>query len=280
MSRSVAALSVAFLGFTITVTPASHDWGDVAVNANVDKDFAVAGIANKDSALATVTGTDANQFIMQGGNDRCEVDTANGFQCSFSVTFWPKSIGPKTATLVVRDYHGSRVSVPLKGRGVQPVCESKVVLCNYAHLYKGIFSWNDVLRGAKSSTVIAVTANIDGLKVVCSGTQTITEEGVARVWTSNGSGLVAVEFKEDDTMRKVYNITVACPSPGNADTPSERAELGHFDQQSYEQRTTAAGGPIVPGVDLVGSSSEENPANDPVNGITGTVTVKWNLKKK
>jgi hypothetical protein len=277
LSRSTAALSAVFAAFTLTITPTSHDYGEVAVNAQTSKDFVVAGVANGDSALAILTGPDANQWKLQGWSVCHKLDSQA--KCSFEVDFWPKSVGPKTAALVVRDSYGNRVTAQLKGKAVQPICESKVVFCNYAHLYKGVFSWNDALRGGNSSTVIVMQADIDGLSVKCNGTETITGQGTTQVLTSNGSGLVAVEFKVDDTMRQVYNITVACPSPGNADTPSQRAELGHFDQQTYDQQTTNAGVPVTPGVDLIGSSSYENPANDPVNGVTGTVTVKWNLKR-
>ena len=164
--------------------------------------------------------------------------------------------------------------------GVDPDCVMKVVACNYAHLYSGVFSWNSVLKAPNSSTVIVMQADIDGLRVTCSGTETVTDNGVSHVMKSQGNGLVAVEFKNDEDKRPVYNITVACPSPGDADTPSQPAELGHFDQQTYDQLTTAAGGPISPGVDLIGSSTYPNPDNDAVNGVTGDVVVKWSLKHK
>ncbi len=279
MSRSAAALAVGFLVASITITPASHDFGDVAVNASVAKDFLVGGVANRDSALAILTGPDATQWIIQDGAERCWVNLQDSIPCSFNLSFWPKSLGPKTATLVVRDYHGNRVTAQLKGKGVQALCEMKVVFCNYAHLYSGVFKWDDVLRAPKASTVIAVEAKVDSGRVSCNGTETLTDEGGSRVLTSNGNGLIAVEFKVDDTMRQVYNITVACPSPGDADTPSQRAELGHFDQQSYDQRTTAAGVPVAPGVDVIGDNSYES-GTDPVNNVTGRVTVTWNLKRQ
>jgi hypothetical protein len=159
-------------------------------------------------------------------------------------------------------------------------CEPKVVFCNYAHLYSGGFSWNDSLKGAKSSTFIAMRADIDGLRVACNGTETMTDEGGTKVLKSQGTGLVAVEFKDDENQRPAYNITVACPSPGDAETPSQPAELGHFDQQTYDQLKTSGGPRIIPGVALIGSSRYENPAADSVNGVTGTVTVTWNLKRK
>jgi len=193
--------------------------------------------------------------------------------------------------LVVKDFRGGRATAALKGNGVRALCENKVVSCNYAHLYSGVFSWNDGLQGAGSSTSIVMQADIDGLNVACNGTETIRDEGGSHVLVSKGSGLVAVEFKVDDENRKVYNITVACPSPGNSDKPSQRAELGHFDQQTYEQLKTKAGPPIVPkgentlidftpGVDLIGTTSYPNPGVDQLNGVTGTVVVTWKLTRK
>ena len=41
-------------------------------------------------------------------------------------------------------------------------------------------------------------ADIDGLRVTCSGTETVTDNGVSHVMKSQGNGLVAVEFKNDE----------------------------------------------------------------------------------
>jgi hypothetical protein len=283
MSRSAVTLAVAFVAITITVTPSSQDFGDTAISGgHVQKNFAVAGIANRDSASATLTGRDASEWtVMSATMGRCTVDKANGTPCEFVVGFDPTTPGPKTASLIVRDYHGNRVSVPLTGRGVQPICVPKVVFCNYAHLYSGVFSWNYVLRGPGSSSTVIAQADIRGLDVTCNATETIAAKGSdTHVFISKGKGLVAVEFKVDDENRKVYNITVACPTPGNKDTPSQPAELGHFDQQTYDQLKTDSGVVVSPGVDLCGTSSSPAPEADDVNGITGTVVVTWELRRK
>lgn len=297
VSRSAVALAVGFVAASITITPTSHDFGNVAVNGVAFKAFPVGGLRATDSATGSLTGPDADQFIIgpssQGGvrSELCRVDLADAQTCGFDVLFSPKSKGPKSATLVVKDFRGGRATAALKGNGVEAVCEMKVVSCNYAHLYSGVFSWNDGLQAAGSSTSIVMQADIDGLNVACNGTETIRDEGGSHVLISKGSGLVAVEFKTDDENRSVYNITVACPTPGNSDNPSQRAELGHFDQQTYDQLKTKAGPPkipnventlidVTPGVDLIGTTSYPNPGVDAVNGVTGTVVVTWKLKRK
>ncbi len=280
MSRSAAALTVGFLVSSITITPASRDYGDVAVNGTTTKTFVVGGLATRDSALAIVTGPDARQWIIQASTNLCRVDPQDPDPCSFEVSFNPNSTGPKTATLVVRDFRGGRVTAQLKGKGVVALCEMKVVFCNYAHLYTGVFKWNSVLTAPKSSTIIAVQADVVGGRVTCNGSETLTEDGVSRVLKVQGNGLIAVEFKVDDTNSKVYNITVACPSPGDAGNPSQPAELGHFDQQSYDQRKTSAGVDVAPGVDLIGTNDYEDGASDAANGVNGRVTVSWSLKRQ
>jgi hypothetical protein len=279
MKKYSISLAAVLLAFSITVSPTNVDYGNVAVRAITYRTITVGGVPHGDSATATLTGLNAGDWFINGGGNKCLDESKKGYPCAFEIGFMPKSKGPKSAKLVVA-YRGSTASSTLKGIGVDAVCEQKVVLCNYAHLYKGVFSWNEGLRGPNSSTVTVMQADIDGLTVACNGTMTITDEGGTHVFTSNGKGLVAVEFKIDDQERKVYNITVACPSPGNAGKPSQPAELGHFDMQTYDQLHPQRGVPVVEGMDLAGNSSYENPAADALNGVTGQVIVRWNLKRK
>src|SRR6476659_4021745 len=83
-------------------------------------------------------GPDANQWILSDIANRCSVDVQDSIPCSFELRFWPQSLGPKTATLVVRDYHGNRVTAQLKGKGVQALCEMKVVSCKRASVRRGV----------------------------------------------------------------------------------------------------------------------------------------------
>lgn len=154
------------------------------------------------------------------------------------------------------------------------------MFCNYAHLYTGVVRWNSVLRGPTSSTTIAVQVDVVMGRASCNGSETISDVASgSKRGDITGDGLIAVEFKVDDARRQVYNITVACPSPSwratetDAAIPSRPAQLGDYEQQSYDQPAESVG------MDLVGSNSYQDGAADPVNNVDGTVTVSWSLKR-
>jgi hypothetical protein len=85
----------------------------------------------------------------------------------------------------------------------------------------------------------------------------------------------------------VYRITAACPSPhwpatsDTEDEPSRPAEMGHGEQSSDKQ-PAAAGAMTLDALisrlpKLEGKLSF--PSNDPSNGVTGSMTITWNLKR-
>jgi hypothetical protein len=110
-----------------------------------------------------------------------------------------------------------------------------------------------------------------------------------------GVGLIGIEFSEggihsvggqevelaEDTPS--YNVTIACPSPtmtvtggGETETtPAEEARWG----SSWEIQTYDWPGDFET-PELKGSTTWDHPDADPPNGITGSVTVKWNLVKQ
>jgi len=149
-----------------------------------------------------------------------------------------------------------------------------VVSCNYARGYNGSFDWQIVLQAQKSRYDEAVSVGITNGVVTCDGTAKETDVGGTRIGRIVGKGLLAVEFKNDSLGKLVYEITAACPTPAWPGTPSQPAELGHTGQESYEQPATAIG------MNLKGGSTYPAPETDPVNGVTGTVSVSWDLKHK
>ena len=188
-------------------------------------------------------------------------------------TFSPSPIAPpsqryQVATLVVGavDGHGA-VAGTRQGQ-----CQMKVVSCNYAHNYSGTFIWSKTLTGSASRNTERVQVEVVRGVASCNGAETDTENGRTLTGPVVGPGLIAVEFEKN-----IYRITVACPSPDwpatpdAAATPSRPAELGHNDQQSYDQPAPP------PGANLVGSYSNPAPETDPVNAVTGLVTVSWEL---
>jgi hypothetical protein len=102
--------------------------------------------------------------------------------------------------------------------------------------------------------------------------------GITRVGSIAGTGLIAVEFLEDPIYPLVYLITVACPTPAFAATasdpadPSRPAELGQGELLSEKQPAADVG------IDLEGTISYPSPDTDPLNGVTGHVSISWKLK--
>jgi hypothetical protein len=196
------------------------------------------------------------------------------------VDFRPTTTGRKAATLLVTDNHGQRVTAALTGEGVTGVgCRMQVVYCNYAHLYSGTFIWTSTLAAPGSQDGEHVQVDVANGVATCNGSASSSEQGNTRTGAITGSGLIAIEFERDDAYRPVYRITVACPTPawpagenGEPATPSRPAELGHNEQKSYDQ---PASGP--PGMTLRGSYSNPAPETDALNGVTGTVSVSWEL---
>lgn len=176
-----------------------------------------------------------------------------------------------TAPSPTRPYMRSRSG---RAGGQQLSCKMWVVSCNYAEHYMGRFDWQLVLQGGKSRHEEVVSVGITNGVVKCDGTAKDTDVGGTKVGRIVGPGLLAIEFKRDSIGKLVYEVTVACPTPAWPDTPSQPAELGHFGQESYEQPATAIG------MNLKGGSSYPAPETDPVNGVTGTVSVSWEFLRK
>jgi hypothetical protein len=150
----------------------------------------------------------------------------------------------------------------------------KVVSCNYAYLYSGQFSWENTISGSASRFHEQVTVGVKNGVADCVGTVQETSNGQTTSGTVSGPGLFAVEFELDSANKLVYRITAACPTAAGMGSPVQRAELGHHDQQTYEQRATGIAQKV-----LQGGSNYPAPETDPVNGVTGTVQVTWNITR-
>ncbi len=161
--------------------------------------------------------------------------------------------------------------------GQAPACKMTVVSCNYAHLYGGTFGWQMVLRDADSRTDLSVTVNVIAGAAVCSGSETMYEaaSGTTRGVIS-GAGLIAVEFGPDSANKLSYTITAACPGPAfpgaNSGPPTTISQGTH--QETYTQPATSIG--MTP---LKGTWQIPAAETDSINGVTGTLTVTWGLKR-
>jgi len=218
-----------FAGAALTISPASRDFGKVAVRGLREAEFQVTlspGAARGITLTSQIIGPDAAEFDVRTGAtldpfnqfDPCPVG-AQGVVCTVKVAFTPRSLGPKTATLVVADGSSSN-SAMLKGVGIAAVCTHTVVPCNYALHYSGFVNWSDGGTGHVNVDVV---------------------EGVASCNAANadpiisGPGLVAVEFGESaEPPSPWYRITVACPTRYPPE-PADPAELGHGEFGSYKR---------------------------------------------
>ena len=155
-----------------------------------------------------------------------------------------------------------------------PPCQMKVVSCNYAHLYSGQFSWSNTINGPASQFHEQVTVGVKNGVADCVGTVRETENGQTQSGTISGPGLFAVEFERDSADKLVYRITAACPTAAGMGSPVQKAELGHHDLETYQQRATTIAQKV-----LKGGSNYPAPETDAVNHVTGTVQVTWNITR-
>jgi hypothetical protein len=270
----------------VTITPAAYDFGKTAAPNGVAMHRFTMSSAVGDDLDISITGPNAAEFgIWENGTQSGTYTTycidTNGNRsasCPLDVDFRPSSRGIKTATLMVANRRGERATATLRGEGVAPECEMKVVFCNYAHLYTGTFRWTSNLSGAGSQSSEQVQVDVIRGAATCNGSATSSDGGRSLTGAITGSGLVAVEFERGDTAGLFYRITVACPTPDwpatddAAAVPSQPAEMGHNDRSTYEQAATA-----VSQLGLKGSSSYPAPETDAVNGVTGAVSISWSL---
>lgn len=227
----------------LTIAPASHDFGKVAVmDFKADVIYTTTlppGAAPGTSLRYTITGPDAADFVytFEGSGPTVDPFDPNGpctagpqgVQCIGQVEFRPQSVGPKRATLEVTDNNGNRAVAAVRGEGVAALCLHTVVPCNYAHHYSGVVSW----RGEEGHAIVDVVAGVASCNATVGGGAGMT----------SGPGLIGVEFGESaDAPKKFYRITVACPTRYPPE-PTRPAELGHDEFGSYKQ-------PLPRGVDL------------------------------
>ena len=299
---ALAVATLAALGAAsdaaITVTPTSHDFGSVAVGASMAIEFRIVpspGTPQGTVLWLSIKGPDKPDFKpnlipdITVGPNQCP-SGQQGPVCTQTVSFFPKSLGPKQATLEISDGLGNKVTVPLKGKGVAPICTNRVVFCNYAHLYSGTFGWNRTLNGPNSQYKENVQVTITNGVAVCNGSATQSGPSGSQTGAITGKGLIAVEWLEDPMYPWVYQITAACPTPdwpagpnGEAATPSQQAELGHNDQSTYHQpdQLIKPGMMLEQAIDALariqGTLSYPAPETDQLNGVSGAVVVTWNL---
>ena len=142
--------------------------------------------------------------------------------------------------------------------------------------YTGTFNWTIHVQSSVASHDETVSVGIGADSVVsCAGQASDTFDGQTTTGQIFGPGLLAVEFTTDAAGKLVYEITAACPSAAFPGEEVRPAELGkNYTLESYEQPATSKQ------MDLHGGSTYPAPETDPLNGVSGDVSVAWNLKHK
>jgi hypothetical protein len=219
--------------------------------------------------------------------------------CGYKVDFRPRSIGRKTAQLVVEE-NGVTATATLMGEGIF-ACRAYLVTCNYAYYYSGQYTVRTVdstvlgTLGRKGRWSQTVDVRIDKGVVTCSGVQQDWEEEYSGSTLNkrstaqgpiDGPGLFAIEFSGIGPSME-YRMTFDCPSAALKTTdidyvsrtsstgavPAEPAEWRHASLAADPQRATKLG------MDLVGKQTDlrsEPAANNDVAGYTAMV---WSIKR-
>lgn len=132
---------------------------------------------------------------------------------------------------------------------------------NCAHYYSGTVSFRSVLKGATLNQTRTVVATVTGGQVSCKITD--TEQG-----DYSGPGMIAVEHGST-TNAGDYEISVWCPeAEGERPTRNDSPMFQVMDQKAADYSA------------LEGKEEYESANADEANGVTGTDSVTWNLRRR
>jgi hypothetical protein len=131
---------------------------------------------------------------------------------------------------------------------------------NCASYYSGSVSLTSELKGAGVSQSLSVVATVSAGKVACrvKGSETGDFEG---------PGMLAVEL-EGAVDGGEYKLSVWCPEgAGKRPTRNDAATMETYDQRADNYTR------------LSGKDAHEHPEADAANGLSGTETIVWDLKR-
>lgn len=132
---------------------------------------------------------------------------------------------------------------------------------NCAQYYTGTVTFRSVLKGANLNQTRTVVATVTAGQVSCKITD--TEQG-----DYSGPGMIAVEH-ESNMNSGGYEISVWCPeTEGERPTRNDSPSI-----QVMDQKATDYGA-------LEGKEEYDSANADEANGITGTDTTTWNLRRR
>jgi hypothetical protein len=131
---------------------------------------------------------------------------------------------------------------------------------NCSHYYSGTVTLTSELKGTGVNETLSVVATITAGRVTCrlKGSEVGEFEGPGMIAVEHGNTMNAGEFK----------IDVWCPAAeGERPTRGDSPLIQVMNQQAADYGT------------LNGKDSWEHPSADAANGITGTETVTWQLRR-
>jgi len=307
----------------LAVAPGSHDFGTAALNATIPFEFQLTGVtaSTADSLRVSLAGPDAGDWYVStapppndwqgcywgGRNDPASARVlghAVPFPGSCSplvVTFRPRSVGPKTATLVLTDHRGNRVTAMLRGEGIEAGCQPVLVPCNYAGLYSGTIKFKSVdtttTDDFKSLQETVITVTVIGGTAQCSGSVTeweirghkgVPESEMKGRGDITGPGLVAIEFDFREGA-PVYIVTFSCPEPDMVRESRSLAGGTGTSERFPGAPVEWNGGRLVADPQLSSADPDQMPSLignfrhdrwDPDNSAGGYTTTSWDLKRK
>jgi len=151
--------------------------------------------------------------------------------------------------------------LPAQVTGDWSACnQDSLATWNCARYYSGTVTQKSELKGENLHETWSITATVTAGRVAC---RVVKDEAPA----FDGLGMLVVA-QEGTTGSGGYEIQVWCPSEAG-----ER--VGRRDSPVIEVMDKTAANYAT----LVGTESYEHPDADSVNGITGGVTVTWNLRR-
>lgn len=309
MTRLLLALllvgGVAWTAATLTVTPRSHDFGPTVLRGVSLREFTVAWDRPREAVEARIVGPHATDFDFSETSraqehfltceDRNYQPTS---PCPLDLNFRPSALGLRTATLIVIDRHGHRVTAALRGEGVKAGCQPVLVHCNYANLYSGTISLSSVDtvltedHQARSEVEIEIAVTLG--QVQCTGYRREFERSgykgemdteIKGEGSISGPGLLAIEFDYRER-QPVYILTFACPAPAMKRT-NIALKAGTATEQRFPAEPADWGGSEMVADPQPSSEPMMSPLQgsfrhgrlDPENSSGGYTRTSWNLRR-
>ena len=131
---------------------------------------------------------------------------------------------------------------------------------NCAQYYDGTVTLTAELKGSVQQTA-KVVATVKGGRVTCKVSGSEVEEFEA-------PGMIAVVHEATQVVGGGYSINVWCPeAPGEVTKRGTEPQIVIMKQQAANYAT------------LEGKDAHEHPSADAVNGISGTETITWALRR-